>query len=328
MNTLRLEAHTESWPLAGSFTISRGTKTTAEVVVLEISDGAHSGRAECVPYARYGESMDGVLAQLADLNGKLAGDVSPADAQSALPAGAARNALDCALWDLTAKRFGQRVWTLAEEPVPEPVTTAYTLSLDTPENMGAAARASAHRPLIKLKLAGDGDLERVSAVRENAPDATLIVDANEGWRVDQVEHMAAALARLGVAMVEQPLRVGEDDILGELSHPLPFCADESCHTREGLERLAGRYEFINIKLDKAGGLTESLALRDAGLAAGFRVMVGCMMGTSLGMAPAFLIAQGAEFVDLDGPLWMAQDRKPGLRYDGSIVSAPDAALWG
>lgn len=328
MSQVTLTVRSESWPLAGTFAISRGAKTTAEVVVVEVTDGEHRGLGECVPYTRYGESMASVLAQLNGIAGRLRPGAVAADAQGLLPAGAARNALDCALWDLAAKRTGERVWTLAGEPSPGSVTSAYTLSLDTPEAMGRAALANAQRPLMKLKLAGDGDLDRVSAVREAAPDTALIVDANEGWRPDQVEPMAAALADLGVSLVEQPVPADDDAILAELVHPVPFCADESCHTSEGLEQLVGRYEFINIKLDKTGGLTEALALRDAGLAAGFRIMVGCMLGTSLGMAPALLVAQRAEFVDLDGPLWMARDREPGLHYDGSVVSPPEISLWG
>jgi L-Ala-D/L-Glu epimerase len=325
---LRLDVDVESWPLAGTFAISRGAKTAADVVVVTLSDGEHVGRGESVPYAHYGESMASVVEQLRECASNLTLGLEPSGAQGLLPAGAARNALDCALWDLTARRTGQRVWSLAGLAQPEPVTTAYTLSLDSPEKMGAAAALNAHRPLIKLKLAGEGDIERVTAVRENAPESTLIVDANEGWRPEQVEPMAHGLAELGVAMVEQPVPANEDEVLARLAHPLPFCADESCHTREGLEQLAGRYEFVNIKLDKTGGLTEALALRDAARAQGFRIMIGCMLGTSLGMAPAVLLAQGAEFVDLDGPLWIAKDRQPGLRYDVSRVDPSTQELWG
>ncbi|MBT6274617.1 MAG: dipeptide epimerase [Chromatiales bacterium] len=318
----------QTWPLKGTFSISRGSKTVSEVVMAQVSDGEHTGRAECVPYARYGESIESVIAQLNGCAGALGFDADPRVSQHLLPAGAARNALDCALWDLYAKQQGSSVWCLAGLAEPQTVTTVYTLSLDTPENMGAAAKAQTARPLMKLKLAGEGDLERVAAVRENAPDSRLIVDANEGWQPSQVESFAAALADLGVSMVEQPLHSDADAVLADIAHPLPFCADESCHTREGLEQLVGRYDLVNVKLDKTGGLTEALALCERARELGFGVMVGCMMGTSLGMAPGVLIAQGAEYVDLDGPLWMAKDRVPPLAYAGSVVSPANPDLWG
>ena len=326
---VQLHVETQTFPLAAAFSISRGTKTEANVVVVELRDGPYVGRGECVPYARYGESLDSVMAQIEGVGDALRGGAGPAEIQPLLPAGAARNAVDCALWDLEAKRFAMPVWKLANlTKAPEAVTTAYTISLGAPEAMAASARANAHRPLMKLKLTGEGDLERVSAVREAAPDTALIVDANEGWNPDQVEPFSAALAKLGVQLIEQPLPADRDEALASLSHPVPICADESAHARHGLEQLIGRYDVINIKLDKTGGLTEALALKDAAMAAGLGIMVGCMVGTSLGMAPAFLVAQGARFVDLDGPLLLAKDRADGFVFEGSRMLPPSPALWG
>ncbi len=324
----RLNVRRDSWPLAKPFTISRGSKTVAEVVVAEISDGALRGRGEGVPYARYGETIDGVVAALAAMSETVAGGLDRAALQDAMAPGAARNALDVALWDLEAKQTGSSVWALAGIDEPKPVVTAYTLSVDTPERMGAAAREEAHRPLLKLKLTGDGDLERVRAVRDGAPKAALIVDANEAWTLDHLRDYGPALAELGVALIEQPLPAGQDSVLAELAHPVPICADESCHTSADLPALVGRYDYVNVKLDKTGGLTEGLRLLAAARAHGFRIMVGCMVGSSLAMAPAMLLAQGAEFVDLDAPLLLARDRQPGLRYEGSLVYPPKPNLWG
>lgn len=318
----------ETWPLAKAFTISRGSRTAAEVVVAEISDGKMTGRGECMPYARYGESVDGVAAAIANQVDAIAGGMDRAELQEALPPGAARNALDCALWDLAAKQAGQPVWRLAGLPEPGPLVTAYTLSLDTPEAMGVDARDNAARPLLKMKLMGEGDLERVAAVRKNAPDARIIVDANEGWNVSMVEPFSVELLKFGVEMIEQPLSASDDALLADCNHPIPICADESCHVSGDLRELATRYDMINIKLDKTGGLTEALALRAAANAAGLKVMVGCMIATSLAMAPAVLVAQGAQVVDLDGPLLLAEDRPDGLAYDGSTLSPPRPALWG
>ncbi|HEX6112283.1 MAG TPA: N-acetyl-D-Glu racemase DgcA, partial [Geminicoccaceae bacterium] len=283
------------------------------------------GLGECLPYPRYGESVEGVLAQVAAVP---ADGLTRARLQGLLAAGAARNAIDCALWDLEAKRGGRRVWQLAGLPEPGPVITAFTLGLDTPERMGAAARENALRPLLKLKLSGAGDLERVRAVRANAPNAALIIDANEAWSIEDYRLIAPKLAGLGVTMIEQPFPAGQDGALTELPRPVPVCADESCHTGDDLARLAGSYDAVNIKLDKAGGLTEALALKRAAQAMGFRIMVGCMVATSLSMAPAQLIAQGADWADLDGPLLLAEDRSPGLLYRGSTVYPPEPALWG
>jgi len=318
----------ENWPLARTFAISRGAKIIAETVVATVIGDGVAGRGECVPYARYGESAEGVSAALEALAPAIAGGMERAALQDALPAGAARNALDCALWDFEAKRSGVPAWRTAGLPEPGAVTTAYTLSLDTPEGMARAAKAEAHRPLIKLKLAGDGDVERVAAVRENAPSSRLIVDANEGWVTTRVELLAAALGDLGVELIEQPLPAGSDAILAEIAHPVPFCADESCHDRASLDVLAGCYDFINIKLDKAGGLTEALALKAEARARGMRIMVGCMVATSLAVAPAMLVAGDVDFVDLDGPLLLARDREHGLAYDGGTVYPPSVALWG
>ncbi|WP_119168533.1 N-acetyl-D-Glu racemase DgcA [Algihabitans albus] len=324
-----LTVRRESFPTRGSFTISRGSRTAVEVVLVELAAAGRTGRGECVPYARYGESVEGVVAAIEGLRGVLeAGDLDRRGLQEALPAGAARNALDCAFWDLEAKQAGRRVWQLAGLAEPGALTTAYTLSLDTPEAMGAAAAANAGRPLLKLKLAGPEDLARVEAVRAGAPASKLVVDANEGWDAESYGRLAPELARLGVTLVEQPLPAGADEALAALPRPVPLCADESCHDRSSLPQLRGRYDMVNVKLDKTGGLTEALALVAEAEAAGFGVMVGCMLATSLAMAPATLPAQRAQVVDLDGPLLLAEDRDPPLRIDGSVIQPPAPELWG
>ncbi len=324
-----LSVRHESWPLAGSFTISRGSKTTAETVVVELSDGSYRGWGECVPYARYGESVESVMDAIRGLEGAIADGMTRDALQSALKPGAARNALDCAFWDLEAKRTGTPVWQLAGLDAPlESLVTAYTLSLDTPENMGAAAKANNHRPMMKLKLTGEGDMPRVAAVRENAPQTRLIVDANEGWTAEMVEPYSKELLALGVEMIEQPLPAASDDMLKDVPHPIPLCADESAHALDGLDALIGKYEMINIKLDKTGGLTEALKLKTAAEAAGMEIMVGCMLAGSLAMAPATVLGQGAKVIDLDGPLLMAGDRDPCLTFDGSIIRPCPTALWG
>lgn len=319
-----IEVVAERFRLAETFTIARGSRTEAAVLTVTVSDGATQGRGECVPYARYDETLESVAAQIAGLPG----DVTRATLQGLLPAGAARNAVDCALWDLEARRVSRRVWQLAGLAAPGPQVTAFTLSLDTPENMRVAAARHAHRPLLKIKLGTPDDMPRLEAVRTGAPDARLIVDANEGWSAEVYAELAPHLLRLGVALVEQPLPAGADDMLAEIARPLPVCADESCHDRTSLPGLRGKYDMVNIKLDKTGGLTEALALRDAARAEGYAVMVGCMVGTSLAMAPAVLVAQGADVVDLDGPLLLAEDRDNPLAYDAAGVHPPDAALWG
>ncbi|HYC02024.1 MAG TPA: N-acetyl-D-Glu racemase DgcA [Azospirillaceae bacterium] len=324
-----LTVRRELFPIRGTFRISRGSKTEAAVVVAEIDDGGTVGRGECVPYARYGETVEGVAAAIEEWAPAIAKGMERDDLHSVLPPGAARNALDCALWDLEAKLTGVPVWqSLNLACPPGPVTTAYTLSVDTPERMAEAARESAHRPLLKLKLTGEGDLDRVRAVRGNAPASRLIVDANEGWTLDQLRHFGPLLAELGVEMIEQPLPAGADDDLLGFRCPVPLGADESVHGLESLDALRGKYQVANIKLDKTGGLTEAMALKAACEAAGLDVMVGCMVATSLSMAPALLVAQGARFVDLDGPLLLARDREPGLRYEGATVHPAGPELWG
>jgi L-alanine-DL-glutamate epimerase-like enolase superfamily enzyme len=318
----------ESWPIAGAFVIARGAKTEADVVVAEIAQDAHRGRGEAVPYARYGETIESVMAQMEAARAAVESGADRAALQGVLPAGAARNALDCALWDLDAKTAGVRAWTLAGQPQPAPVKTCYTISLGTPSQMGEAALAQASRPMLKIKIGGADDLDGVAAVRAAAPRTRLIVDANEALDFDALRRLAPELARLEVLLIEQPLPAGADEDLAGWTSPVPLCADESLHTRAELAACAGRYAHVNIKLDKAGGLTEALALADAARAQGFGVMAGCMVATSLAMAPALLFAQGAAFVDLDGPLLLARDREPGLAFTGSIVEPPPAALWG
>lgn len=323
-----LQARIERWPIAGSFTISRGSKTEAVVVVAEIRSGDHTGRGECVPYARYGETPDSTLAQILSLQARVAEGLDRAALQTLLPAGAARNALDCALLDLEAKRSGSRAWNIFGQPSPRPCTTAYTISLGSPEAMAEATGAAAHRPLLKIKLGSDDDALRIKAVRRAAPNAQLIVDANEGWRADNLAWNLAACTDAGVTLIEQPLPAGQDDALASVERHIAICADESVHDRGSLAGLRGRYDAINIKLDKTGGLTEAMAMAEAAEALGLQVMVGCMVATSLAMAPAMLLAQRAGYVDLDGPLLLAADRDHGLRYDGSTIYPPDAALWG
>ncbi|MGZ0188091.1 MAG: N-acetyl-D-Glu racemase DgcA [Alphaproteobacteria bacterium] len=318
----------EVFPIRGVFRISRGSRTESRAVIATLTDGEHVGRGECMPYARYDETVDSVLAEISGLAPAIANGATRLDIQSLLPAGAARNAIDCAFWDLEAKRSSRRAWDLAGIDQPNGVVTAYTLSLDEPDAMGRAANTAKDRPLLKIKLAGEGDLERVAAIRENAPDAILIVDANEGWTPGMVTPFSEKLAALGVSMIEQPLPASADAPLADLPHPVPLCADESAHTSADISRLAGRYDVVNIKLDKTGGLTEALKFRDAILAANMQVMVGCMLGSSLAMAPAMLIAEGAAFVDLDGPLLLDRDRDPGLCYTGSKITTPSPNLWG
>jgi L-alanine-DL-glutamate epimerase-like enolase superfamily enzyme len=326
---LALTVRSERWPVAGTFAIARGApRTEAIVVVAELADGIHTGRGECVPYRRYGETVETVVAAIEGQRAALAGGLDRAGLQHAMGAGAARNALDCALWDLAAKRAGQSVHALAGLPPPRPLTTALTISLDTPAAMGKAAAKASARALLKIKLGGDGDPDRIAAVRRAAPRAELIVDANESWSARNLADNLAACAAAGVTLVEQPLPQSADDPLAAIAHPIPICADESAHDRTSLDRLAGKYDAINIKLDKAGGLTEALLLAAEADRRGFARMVGCMVATSLSMAPAVLVAQGARVVDLDGPLILARDRPHGLRYEDSLVHPATAALWG
>ncbi|SMF95301.1 L-alanine-DL-glutamate epimerase [Methylomagnum ishizawai] len=318
----------ETWPLRGVFRIARGGNSEITVVVVEIREGAVRGRGECRPYPRYGETPAAVIGAITALVPALAAGLEREELLTRIPPGAARNAIDCALWDLAAQRAGQPVWRLAGLPPPAPLTTAYTLSVDTPEQVAATARAQAARPLLKLKLAGGDDLERVAAVRTHAPAARLIVDANEAWTLADYHRFMPELARLGVELVEQPFPAGADAALADLPRPVPVCADESCHDSASLAQLRGRYDVLNIKLDKTGGLTEALGMQALARAEGFKIMVGCMVATSLAMAPALLLAQGADYVDLDGPLLLAKDREPGLRYEGSRVFPAEAAVWG
>ena len=318
----------EHWPIAGSFTISRGAKTEAVVVVAEVGEGSLTGRGECVPYPRYGETPEATLEAIQAMQEPLAGGMDRIALQARMPAGAARNSLDCALADLEAKRAGQRIWNLLGRPAPEPRTTAYTISLGAPEAMADATAKAAHRALLKIKLGGDGDSTRIAAVRKAAPSSELIVDANEAWTEDNLAANLKACADAGVTLIEQPLPAGKDEALARIKRPVAVCADESVHDRASLAGLRGRYDAVNIKLDKTGGLTEAMAMADAARALGFEIMIGCMVATSLSMAPAMLIAQAARFVDLDGPLLLAKDRDHGLRYEGSQVYPPDAALWG
>jgi len=323
-----LTVQTECFPVAGSFTIARDSRTEIEVVSVELSEGNACGRGECRPYARYGESSETVRDAIEGLRAELEAGLTRAALARRLPAGAARNALDCALWDLEAKRSGQPVWRIAGLTPPSPLVTAYTISLDDAETMAAAARAHSF-PILKIKLgAGPSDIERIRAVRAAAPAAHLIVDANEGWTATTLRNMLPHLAAAGVELVEQPLPAEADGELLGFNSPIPLCADESCHDRASLSHLVGKYDWVNIKLDKTGGLTEALALAAAAHNAGFRLLVGCMVGTSLAIAPAVLLGQMAELVDLDGPLLLGKDRDPALVYDGATLSPPDPALWG
>lgn len=323
-----LLATPEIFPIAGAFTISRGAKTTAEVVTCTIEASGLRGHGECVPYARYGESVPGVLAAIEEMRGAIEDGVGREDLARVMPAGAARNAIDCALWDLEAKLSGVPTWQVVNAAAPEKLVTAYTLSLGEPEAMQRQAAENAWRPLLKVKVGTADDAARIRAVRAGAPQSAIILDANEGWTPENLAYHFSLCAEARIALVEQPLSADSDSALRDHARPVLVCADESVHRTEDVAKLADRYDAINIKLDKAGGLTEALALREAARMQGLKIMVGCMVGTSLGMAPAVLLAQGADFVDLDGPLLLARDREPALRYEGSTVYPPEAALWG
>jgi L-alanine-DL-glutamate epimerase-like enolase superfamily enzyme len=325
---LKLTVTPTSFKTDGVFRISRGSRTESKVVHVTIDDGNFRGQGECVPYPRYGESSEGVVADIMAMSDLLNKGLTREELQLALPAGAARNALDCAFWDLEAKRSGKRVWELLGLPAPEGVVTAFTLSLDEPDIMREKARQNANRPLLKLKLAGPEDLLRVQAVREGAPDADLMVDANEGWDVNSFAAIVPELQKLGVVAIEQPLPAADDAALGDIDHPIPLIADESCHASDSYDDFKDRYDIINIKLDKTGGLTEALKLKKRAEDDGKKVMVGCMVGSSLAMAPAMIIAQSAAIVDLDGPLLLAEDRPTPIIYTGSVMSLPPRDLWG
>jgi L-alanine-DL-glutamate epimerase-like enolase superfamily enzyme len=326
---LAITVAVERFPIAGRFAISRGARTEAVVVTVTLVAGGAAGRGECVPYARYGETVEGVAAAIEGMRGAVEGGLDRKGLQQAMPAGAARNAIDCALWDLDAKRSGVPAHVSAGIDRLRPVATAYTISLGEPAEMAEAVGKASDRPILKIKLgAPDGDLDRIAAVGAAAPGATLIADANEGWTEGNLERHLAACAAAGFALIEQPVPAAKDEMLRGRPRPVPLCADESVHDRKGLDRLVGLYDAVNVKLDKTGGLTEAFALADAAERAGFALMIGCMLGTSLAMAPALLLAPRARFVDLDGPLLLAQDRENGLRYEGSLVYPPPPALWG
>jgi L-Ala-D/L-Glu epimerase len=323
-----ISCRAEHWPIAGAFTIARGSKTEAVVVVAEISSDGVTGRGESVPYARYGETPDSVIAQINSIIPKLEANLTRDALTQLLPSGAARNALDCALWDVEAKKAGRRAWEIAGMAAPHPVETAYTISLSDPDTMFAKAQAEQHRPLLKIKLGTPDDLPRLEAVRAGAPASRIIVDANEGWTLAHLEKLLPRLHENRVVLIEQPLPAGKDSDLAHLRSPVPLCADESAHTSEDITKLAPLYQAVNIKLDKTGGLTEALKMADAAHGAGLEIMIGCMVGTSLAMAPALLLTQQARYVDLDGPLLLAKDRPEGLIYRGSLVHPPLAELWG
>jgi len=327
MTGLLIEACEEIWPLKKVFRISRGSRSEAQVVVVTVAKDDHIGRGEGVPIKRYEQSVESVLAQIESI--KVEKNLDRQQLQKLLPAGAARNALDCALWDLEVKTCGKRVWELANVPIVPEVRTSFTISLDTPEKMAAAAAVAAELPILKLKLQGDDlDLARVKGVRESAPAARLLLDANESWSPEHYRKIVPALHELGVELIEQPFPANADEVLETLDHPIPVCADESCHTTADLRRLTNRYEMINVKLDKTGGLTEALRLCDRARDSGFKLLIGCMVCTSLGIAPARLLASNADLVDLDGPLLLGRDREHGLAYTNGRLALPSAQLWG
>ncbi len=324
---MRIETREEVWPLKQPFRISRGSRTEAQVVVVTVSDGEYIGRGECVPIARYNQNTAAVLAQIESIKGE--NDLDRHKLQQLLQPGAARNALDCALWDLEAKISGKRVWELANFSIAPELETSFTISLDAPDTMGAAARAAASSSILKLKLGGDdADRGRVEAVRKAAPAARLLIDANESWSPAHYRKVSPALKQLGVELIEQPFPANADEVLENLDHPIPVCADESCHTTADLPQLKNRYEMINVKLDKTGGLTEALHLCERARESGFKLLIGCMVCTSLGIAPAWLLASAADYVDLDGPLLLARDREHPLPYENGRIGSPPRQLWG
>ena len=310
----RITARHESLPLTAPFRISRGVKTAAEVVVVEAEQDGVIGRGEAVPDARYGETVESVLAQIA-----AGGD---------LPPGAARNAVDLALWDLRARREGRSVAELTGRPLPDDIVTAVTISLDEPEAMHAAALAVADAPLIKVKLNEERSEERLRAVAAAAPNAQLIVDPNEGWTFDILDNLQPLVAELNVVLLEQPLPAGEDAALEGYRPAKPICADEAAHVAEDLDALRGRYQAVNIKLDKAGGLTEALRMLEAARSLGFQVMTGCMVASSLAIVPALHVAGASDFADLDGPWWIRDDRAGGVRIEGGRLYRPARGFWG
>ncbi|CAN7469195.1 dipeptide epimerase [Rhizobium sp. LjRoot30] len=323
-----LETTVAAFPIAGAFTISRGSKTEARVVMCAIHADGRTGMGECVPYGRYGETIESVVAAIEAIAPRIAAGMERQSLQAEMPAGAARNAVDCALWDLEAKLSGVTVASRLSQTAPASLTTAYTISLAEADVMAAQTKAVAHRALLKIKVGTEDDESRLRAVRAAAPDSVIIADANEGWTEENLERHLQIAARENIGLIEQPLPAGKDGVLARIPRPVPICADESVHHARDLGALRARYDAVNIKLDKTGGLTEALIMRDEARRLGFKIMVGCMVGTSLAMAPAVLLAQGAEFVDLDGPLLLARDREPGLVYRDSLVFPPEPALWG
>jgi len=324
---LTIDAREETWPLDKPFRISRGTRTETRVVVVTLTDGQHSGRGEGAPIKRYNQTPASVLAEIESI--KSAPNLHREQLQRLLPPGAARNAVDCALWDLEAKISGKRAWELADISIAPEVETTFTISLDSPEAMAAATQAATNLPILKLKLGGDhADVTRVEAVREAAPKARLLVDANESWTPDHYLRVLPSLVEFGVELIEQPFPADANNVLETLDHPIPVCADESCHTTADLPGLKKRYEVVNIKLDKTGGLTEALLLADGARRAGFKLLIGCMVCTSLGIAPARLLAGGADWIDLDGVLLLSGDREHGLAYEDGKIGLPSRQLWG
>ena len=336
MTERKLNVHSENWS-EEPFAISRGIDDNFDVVVVELEQNGFKAWGEATPTEHYNESISQTESLIEDFRNRIENGISRTELQQEMPKGAARNAVDCALWDLEAKLAGKRVWELPEilqhlgaetDSVPGNVTTVYSLGVDTPEIMGDIALKNANRPILKIKLTGDGDLERLIEIRKNAPESRLVIDANEAWTPEHYQRYVPEFKQLGVEMIEQPFPANNDSVLKTLDHPIPVCADESCHDTADLDRLVGLYEFVNIKLDKTGGLTEALRLQAEAESKGFRTMVGCMSATSLGIAPAFFIAQRAKIVDLDAPLYLYEDRPFPMKYDGSIVHPPSPELWG
>ncbi|KXG86538.1 N-acetyl-D-Glu racemase DgcA [Agrobacterium bohemicum] len=323
-----LEATAEVFPVAGSFTISRGSRTEVVVVACSITENGIKGVGECVPYTRYGESIDGVLEDIRAVSHAVSNGIDRSELQHMMKPGAARNAVDCALWDLEAKLSGTSVASRVLTASPKPIVTAYTISLGEPDAMAAKAAENASRPLLKIKTGTQDDEARLRAVRAAAPHATIIIDANEGWTEHNIGHHFAVAKELNIALIEQPLPAGKDAILAQIERPVAICADETVHLTTDLTALRDRYDAINIKLDKTGGLTEALVMKKEAERLGFIIMVGCMLGTSLGMAPALMLAQDTAYADLDGPLLLVRDRVPGMRYEGSLVHPPEPELWG
>ena len=325
---MKIRYRAETWPVAGVFRIARGAVTSVDTLLVELEEDGVSGRGEATPESHYDQRLERCFEQLETVRPRLDSGVSRQQLQELLPAGAARNALDCALWDLEAKKTAVPAWQTAGLERFATITTAYTISVDTVDAMAAQAAKSSGRPLLKIKMAGGEDLERITAVRRAAPSSRIIVDANEAWDMDGLREIAPELAMLGVELIEQPLPAAHDASLSSYESPVPLCADEACLDRSSLDHVEGRYQFINIKLDKTGGLTEALLLAAAAEGRGLRLMVGCMLGTSLAMAPAAIIGNRAEFVDLDGPLLLAEDRDPGIDYQNSLMAPPPPELWG